>query len=111
MTKPTRKVITDHCTRAGAGAKQAKAWAEFLHGLDWPIIKPLVQIAIGSRAHVALAAGVTVRSTQNENTRAALTAHLGTKAGKEDTPCPYCSNPEGWDACPVHRDGDTTSQE
>jgi len=22
-----------------------------------------------------------------------------------DTPCPYCSNPEGWDACPVHRDG------
>lgn len=19
--------------------------------------------------------------------------------------CPYCSRPEGWDACPVHRDG------
>jgi hypothetical protein len=19
--------------------------------------------------------------------------------------CPYCRNPEGWDACPVHRDG------
>lgn len=27
----------------------------------------------------------------------------------EDT-CP-CSNPEGWDACPVHRDGDTTSKD
>jgi hypothetical protein len=22
-----------------------------------------------------------------------------------DTPCPYCSRPEGWDACPIHRDG------
>lgn len=20
-------------------------------------------------------------------------------------PCPYCVLPEGWDACPVHRDG------
>jgi len=22
-----------------------------------------------------------------------------------DTPCPYCSMPQGWDACPIHRDG------
>lgn len=22
-----------------------------------------------------------------------------------DTACPYCDRPEGWDACPVHRDG------
>lgn len=22
-----------------------------------------------------------------------------------DTTCPYCDRPEGWDACPVHRDG------
>jgi hypothetical protein len=22
-----------------------------------------------------------------------------------DTTCPYCNRPEGWDACPVHRDG------
>jgi hypothetical protein len=20
----------------------------------------------------------------------------------DDGPCPYCSNPEGWDACPIH---------
>lgn len=24
-------------------------------------------------------------------------------------PCPYCSRPEGWDACPVHRDGQPTT--
>lgn len=22
-----------------------------------------------------------------------------------DTTCPYCELPQGWDACPVHRDG------
>lgn len=26
-----------------------------------------------------------------------------------DTTCP-CSYPEGWDACPVHRDGTPTTQ-
>jgi hypothetical protein len=20
-------------------------------------------------------------------------------------PCPHCAKPEGWDACPIHRDG------
>jgi hypothetical protein len=24
-------------------------------------------------------------------------------------PCPYCSKPEGWDACPIHRDGTPTT--
>lgn len=26
----------------------------------------------------------------------------------DDGPCPYCSNPEGWDACPVHPHGAPT---
>ena len=21
-------------------------------------------------------------------------------------PCPYCALPDGWDACPIHRDGE-----
>lgn len=104
MTKPTVKVIADHCTRVGATNKQAKTWASFLHGLDWDTIKPLVQIALGSRIHVALAAGTAARSTRDDNIRSLLVEHLETKA-KQDTPCPYCSNPEGWDACPIHRDG------
>lgn len=115
MSKPTVKVIAGHCTRAGATEKEAKTWARFLHGLDWPIIKPLVQIALNSHVHPALAAGMVARSTQDEDIRATLVAHLEAKAAREDqdTPCPYCSNPEGWDACPVHRDGapaDNTSQ-
>lgn len=80
MTTPTRRVIADHCTRAGANTKQATAWAGFLHGLDWPTIKPLVQIARNSNVHVALAAGMAARSTQDETVRATLTAHLEAKA-------------------------------
>lgn len=89
MTSPTRKVITDHCTRAGATVKQAKQWASFLHGLDWPLIKPLVQIALGSRAHVALAAGMVARSTQDENIRAILTTHLETKGAAQQEGAPF----------------------
>lgn len=85
MTKPTAKVITDHCTRAGTTEKQAKLWAKFLHGLDWNIIKPLVQMSTSTGTHPALAAGMVARSTQDGNVRAALTAHLEAKAeGAQD---------------------------
>lgn len=83
MTKPTVKVITDHCTREGANSKQAKAWAKFLHGLDWDTIKPLVRMAHGAHVHPALAAGMAIRSTQDENIRDILTAHLESKAGTQ----------------------------
>lgn len=79
MTAPTKRVITDHLTRAGAPKQHAKTWAAFLHGLDWPIIKPLVRIAIASNIHPALAAGMTARTTSDENIRALLLAHLQTK--------------------------------
>lgn len=106
MTKPTVKVITDHLARAGASEKQAKKWAKFLHGLDWTIIKPLTQMARGSKLHPALAAGMAARATQDENIKTILTNHIEAKAGQQDqdATCP-CSYPEGWDACPVHRDG------
>lgn len=80
MTQPTVKVITDHCTREGANSKQAKAWAKFMHGLDWDTIKPLTQMALASNVHPALAAGMVIRSTQDENVRDVLTAHLEAKA-------------------------------
>lgn len=82
-TKPTVKVITNHCTRAGATEKKAKAWAKFLHGLDWDTIKPLVQIARNSKVHVALAAGMAARSTSDETVRATLVTHLEAKAPSE----------------------------
>jgi hypothetical protein len=80
MTAPTKRVITDHLTRAGAPKQQIKTWAAFLHGLDWPIINPIVRMAIASHAHPALAAGMVARSTRDENIRATLTTHLESKA-------------------------------
>lgn len=104
MTKPSKKVITDHCTRTGTTEKQAKQWATFLHGLDWNTIKSLVQIAKGTGAHPALAAGNVIRTTRGDTVKTALSQHLEAKAAEKEPTCP-CSNPEGWDACPVHRDG------
>jgi len=80
MTKPSKKVIADHCTLAGVTEKQAKQWARFLHGLDWDTIKPLAKIAKGASIHPALAAGNVIRTTQDETIRATLTAHLEAKA-------------------------------
>lgn len=79
MTAPTKRVIADHLTRAGATPQQAKQWATFLHGLDWPIIKPLTQMAINTHMHPALAAGMVARSTRDENIKATLQGHLETK--------------------------------
>jgi len=106
MTKPTLKVIATHCTNVGVTEQQAKAWARFLHGLDWDTIKPLVTMAASTHAHPALAAGVVIRTTKDDTIKATLLHHLETKSRQDPgTPCPYCSNPEGWDACPAHRDG------
>lgn len=76
---PTKRVIADHCTRAGVTEKQAKTWAAFLHGLDWPIIKPLVHMARSAHTHPALAAGMVARSTQDAAIRNTLVAHLESK--------------------------------
>lgn len=109
MGTPTKRVITDHCTRAGATDKQAKQWAGFLHGLDWDTIKPLVRMAHSAHVHPALAAGMAIRASADESIKTTLLTHLEAKAGEDMDDCPYCSNPEGWDACPVHRDGSPIS--
>jgi len=80
MTAPTKRVIGSHLERAGVTTQQAATWATFLHGLDWDTIKPLTRIATGSHVHPALAAGMVIRTTQDDTIRATLTAHLETKA-------------------------------
>lgn len=79
MAKPTRKVIADRLTRAGVTERHVKPWSTFLHGLDWPILKPLVQLALNSHVHPALAAGMVIRSTNDEQIKATLQAHLEAK--------------------------------
>jgi hypothetical protein len=91
MTKPSKKVIADHCTRAGATEKQAKQWARFLHGLDWDTIKPLTTMALNTSVHPAIAAGMVISTTRDDNTRALLQGHLEARAatlGNQDTGTP-----------------------
>lgn len=79
MTRPTANVIQRHLARHGVTTKNQHTWAQFLHGLDWPLIKPLVSMAVSSRVHPALAVGMVIRSTKDEGVRATLTQHLEAK--------------------------------
>jgi hypothetical protein len=73
MTKPSKKVIADHCTRAGA------------------TIKPLTTMALNTSVHPAIAAGMVISTTRDDNTRALLQGHLEARAatlGNQDTGTP-----------------------
>ncbi len=114
MSKPATKAIRARLAQRGVPDANLDTWARFLTGLDWAVINPLTKMSIGSGVHPALAAGMTARTTRDDTTRDLIVCHLEAKAGgsgstpegQGTTPaCPYCSLPEGYDACPVHRDG------
>lgn len=89
MTAPTKRVIRDHLKRKGVKDRYLTSWADFLHGLDWPAIRPLAQIAAHTHVHPAIAAAKTIQFTQDENMRALLQGHLESKATHtEATPTP-----------------------
>ncbi|GAA2159325.1 hypothetical protein [Glycomyces lechevalierae] len=90
---PTKRVIRDHLARTSVKPRHRHAWADFLHGLDWPVIKPLTQIAVNTNVHPAIAAAKIIQFTQDEHTRALLQEHLEAKAGH--TEGAHTSTPEG----------------
>jgi len=81
---PTKRVIRDHLARTGVKPRHRHAWATFLHGLDWPIIKPLTQIAVNTNVHPAIAAAKIIQFTQDESTRVLLQGHLESKAANTE---------------------------
>lgn len=80
MSKPTTKAIRAKLEQRGVPAANVNPWASFLTGLDWSIINPLVRMALDSGTHPALAAGLTARTTREENIAATLKTHLEAKA-------------------------------
>lgn len=54
-------------------------WANFLHGLPWHIIRPLVQIAVNSHTHPALALGTVAITTGDAEIRRVAHDHLAAK--------------------------------
>lgn len=79
MSKPTTTAIRTYLAGHGVNTKNVHTWATFLTGLDWKIIKPLVQMATSSGVHPALAAGMVAQRTSDQQTQATLLAHLETK--------------------------------
>lgn len=91
MTAPTRKVIRDHLARKGVPARYQRDWAAFLHGLDWPVLRPLVQISVNTKVHPAITAAKVAEYTQDQGTRALLQGHIRTKAAQAQA----AATPEG----------------
>lgn len=73
---PTQPEIRQYLLSRHAPAR----WAEFLHGLPWRYVRPLVQIAVNSKTHPALALGAAIRHSTDQEFRAAGTRHLQRKA-------------------------------
>jgi hypothetical protein len=80
MSKPATKAIRTRLQQRSVPAKNLDTWARFLTCLDWQIINSLVRMALSSGTHPALAAGLTARTTRDENVKATLTTHLEAKA-------------------------------
>lgn len=95
MSIPTTKAIKTKLAQRGVKHKDLDSWAAFLQGLNWNIINPLIKMAVNSKVHPALAAGLTARSTGDQTIKATLQAHLETKAGHDKGGAPSGQPNEG----------------
>lgn len=75
MTTPTQHEIQQWLPTA----KGQTDWASFLDGLPLHIIRPLVQIAVNSHTHPALALGTVAITTGDPEVRRVAQQHLAAK--------------------------------
>jgi hypothetical protein len=80
MSVPTQPEIRQYLTSRHAPAR----WADFLAGLSWQHLRPLVTIAINTGTHPALALGAAIRYTSDAAFREVGTTHLQRKASSDD---------------------------
>jgi hypothetical protein len=55
-------------------------WAEFLNGLPWRYLRPVVTVAVSSRTHPSLALSTAIAYSADAEFKATGTAHLKRKA-------------------------------
>jgi hypothetical protein len=55
-------------------------WAEFLNGLPWRYLRPVVTVAINSKTHPSLALSTAITHSADAEFRAVGTAHLKRRA-------------------------------
>jgi hypothetical protein len=73
---PTQPEVRQYLLSRHAPAR----WADFLDGLPWRYMRPLVTIAINSHTHPALALGAAIAHSGDQEFRQVGTAHLARKA-------------------------------
>lgn len=74
---PGREEIADWLGRErGRPAGQAAEWSRFLAGLPWRYVRPVVQIAVNSRTHPAVALATAARYSKDAAFVAAASRHL-----------------------------------
>jgi hypothetical protein len=76
---PTQPEVRQYLLSRHAPAR----WAEFLDGLPWRYMRPLVTIAVNSHTHPALALGTAIAHSADQEFRRVGTAHLAHKAPVE----------------------------
>lgn len=74
---PTQTEIADWLSgEQHRPAEQAQSWAGFLTGLPWDYIRPVVQIAVNSRAHPSVALATAARYSKDAAFVATAQRHL-----------------------------------
>lgn len=58
------------------------------------------------RRYVDKYGGITADEAFTIRMMAAFDMHAIEEGRQPQFGCPYCSLPDGWDACPIHRDGE-----
>lgn len=73
---PTRPEVVQYLLSRHAPAR----WVDFLDGLPWRYLRPVVTIAVNSHTHPALALGAAIRYSADEEFKTVGTRHLERKA-------------------------------
>ena len=76
---PTRRDILDwiRAEHPNVSGDKARSWAEFLTGLEWAHLKPVVSIAANTGNHPSLVLSTAAAYSEDEVFKAAASAHLG----------------------------------
>lgn len=75
---PTRRDILDwiRAEHPRVEGDQARAWAEYLVGMEWPHIRPVVAIAANTKNHPAVVLAISSAYSEDEAFKAAAATHI-----------------------------------
>lgn len=76
MGVPKPPDIKQHLLKVGVPYGQVDNWVEFLSGLDWKWLRPVVKLAVNSHNHPAAAMATAAQFSQDDEFKAVAAKHL-----------------------------------